>query len=512
VEQATLAAAAHAPVDAALVAESARDLRDDFDELLFLARSALARLDALEAEVGSGRAGLHAGTASLLRSQVSLVRSRCAEAGRRLVGLKQDAERATGADELATLDAARAQCAELLRTQQVVAAGLATAADWQSPPFLASTTAAVGAEFGRIEPHRNDYKRDRHLDAEAYEDAYVEELVGAPGEWRALLTTCGMAAFTTILAYLALERKLERPVVAGRALYHETKLLLEGAAPATVFVDEEDTDSLLRALREHRPGAVFLDSLCNTRRCPLPDLAAVAEELDRLGSDVYLVVDNTGLGPAFRATELAAGRPRLGLVVFESLLKYHQLGLDRANAGVLVARPDDAELLSRYREHLGTNIGDVAALALPPPRRYVLERRLARIGRNAMLIAERLEEARRRAPALVEAVAHPGLASHPSTATARRLPFRGGCVSIALRRRSLERRLVREAVAEARRRGVALVGGSSFGFDTTRVYLTAARAEHGEDFVRVAAGSEHRLAAERVADALAAALRRLVRT
>jgi hypothetical protein len=66
-------------------------------------------------------------------------------------------------------------------------------------------------------------------------------------------------------------------------------------------------------------------------------------------------------------------------------------------------------------------------------------------------------------------------------------------------------------VAEAAKRGVALLAGSSFGFDTTRIYLTAARAVSGEPFVRVAAGTEHRLALEPLADALAAAIETVAR-
>jgi hypothetical protein len=68
----------------------------------------------------------------------------------------------------------------------------------------------------------------------------------------------------------------------------------------------------------------------------------------------------------------------------ESLLKYAQLGLDRANADVIVAQARDAEMLEGYRKHLGTNIPDVAVHTLPPPDRGVLERRLARLERNAL--------------------------------------------------------------------------------------------------------------------------------
>jgi hypothetical protein len=66
-------------------------------------------------------------------------------------------------------------------------------------------------------------------------------------------------------------------------------------------------------------------------------------------------------------------------------------------------------------------------------------------------------------------------------------------------------------VAEAAARGIALLGGSSFGFNTSRIYLTAARAECGEPFVRVAAGTEHSVDLETLADALAVAVHQALR-
>jgi cystathionine beta-lyase/cystathionine gamma-synthase len=317
-----------------------------------------------------------------------------------------------------------------------------------------------------------------------------------------------MAAFTTLLSFLSLEGKLDGPVIAGAGLYHESRLLLARTLPGRIrFVDERDTRALLRAIGELNPRAIFLDSLSNTTWMPVPELAPVIERLR--GTATYLIVDNTGLSVSCQPFALAGDSVRL--VVFESLLKYAQLGLDRANAGVIVARADDAELLSSYREHLGTNVADVAVHALPRPDRRVLERRLARLQRNALFLATRLSE---RSPTSVEIV-YPGLPSHPCAQAASRLVFSGGCLSIVFRehdgRLRRERALVEAAVAEGAKRGVALLAGSSFGFDTTRIYLTAARGECGEPFVRVAAGTEHRLALETLAETLAAAVEAVAR-
>lgn len=486
----------------ALLASALADLGADFDELAFHCRGGEAKL--AEAEADFAAALLQKRTRRLLSEQLERARQRYRAVAGRLQSLAERAQTAPSSfaliDELA---AEKASLADLLRVEQALLAALAGAGDWQSPSFAHSRLPAAGRQLGRIRPHWNDYKRDRHLDADAYERAYLEAMVDRPAGLRALLTSCGMSAFTTLLSYLEMEGRLERPVLAGAGLYHETKLLLERALPGKVrYLDEVDTTALLRAIDELDPSAVFLDSLSNTASMPVPELEPLLERLR--GTSTYLVVDNTGLSVSCQPFALADESVRL--LVWESMLKYAQLGLDRANAGVIVARAEDAALLDDYREHLGTNVADVAVHALPRPDRRVLERRLRRLQRNALFLAEQLSE---RSPAWVTAI-YPGLPSHPCARAAAPLWFRGSCLSLVLvdgeRRLRRERALVEVALAEAGKRGVALLAGSSFGFDTTRIYLTAACATRADPFLRIAAGTEHRLALEPLADSLAAAV------
>jgi cystathionine beta-lyase/cystathionine gamma-synthase len=480
-----------------------RDLAGDFDELLFLCRCARAELAQAAADFDS--ACLEARTRDLLGRQLAAAYRRYRGIGERLLRLRE-LSRSDGAtpglvDDLA---AQKASLADLLRVERALTAGLVTAADWQSPSFRHSTMPAVGRQGGRIRAHWNDYKRDRHADAEAFERSWVGEMVDGPPGVRALLTTCGMAAFTTVLSFLMMEGKLDGPVLVGAGVYHETRLLLERALGDQVSVVHEcDGPGLAQAIEELCPAAVFLDSLSNTKWMPVVELSSVLECLR--GTDTYLVVDNTGLSVSCQPFALADESVRL--IVFESLLKYAQLGLDRANAGVVVARAEDSATLSDYREHLGTNVADVAVHALPTPDRGVLERRLARLQRNALFLASRLRESAHEAVEIV----YPGLAPHPCAEEPSRLVFSGGCLAIVLDGHDPDLRrehaLVEAAVAEAAARGVSLIGGSSFGFNTSRIYLTAARAEYGDPFVRVAAGTEHRVDLESLADALIAALR-----
>jgi cystathionine beta-lyase/cystathionine gamma-synthase len=478
------------------------DLEADLDELSFLCSAAEERLVLLEAALTT--ACPHPPTRELLGRVVASARRRYRALGGRVRALRNEAQYAPRSRSLVErVCAERASLADRLRVEQGLLAGLVAAPDWQSPSFLHSLAPAAGRQTGRIQAHWNDYKRDRHVDAEDYERRYVEEMIDGPAGPRALLTGCGMAAFTTILGWLIGEGKLRGPVLAGRGLYHESRLLLERILPGRIsFIDESDTAAVLRAIGECRPSVVFLESLSNTRWMPVVDLHAVIDVLR--GTDTYLVLDNTCLSVGCQPFALAGESVRL--VMFESLLKYAQLGLDRAGAGVIVAGSGDAELLEDYREHLGTNIPDVSVHALPPPDRGVLERRVARLQRNAIHIAEGLDE---RAPPGV-GIVYPGLGAHRLPGAAARLPFRGGCLSVVFgepeQRLEHQQRLVCEAVAEAARRGIRLLAGSSFGFDTTRIYLTAARAEYGTPFVRIAAGTEHRLELDGLTDVLARAI------
>ena len=384
-----------------LHAEALADLRDDFDELRFLCDGA----------------GLHP-THPL----------------RRELDLKPTAGR-------------RDRVAAHLRREYAFRAAAATAHDWQSP--------AIGAG---VRAHVDDYKRDRHAYAATYEDAYLRELVGVSGV-RAFATSCGMAALTTILAFL----QVEEPVLVGRASYHETKdLVARRFGSRAVEIDESDLPDAIAALD---PAAVFVDSLCNSRGLVVPPLDRILA-----AARGWVVVDNTCLGPACRPFDSRA--PKL-LVVWESLLKLAQFGLDRANAGILLARGPRSDELDTLRERLGTNASDTAILSLPPPDRERLARRLSRLERNAAILAERLG------------------GSYPGVGPILQLDV------------PEPERWIARALAQAPRRGVQVTHGTSFGFDHTRVYVTA---PGSDSFLRIAPGTEDRLRIETVAEALSAAL------
>jgi cystathionine beta-lyase/cystathionine gamma-synthase len=323
--------------------------------------------------------------------------------------------------------------ADLVRTHQAVAASLITSSDWQSPSFLHAVRSMAGRYTGRITEHVDDYKRDRHGDAAAFEEAYLREYVDDHDRLglRALMTSGGMSAFTTILGWLLLDHLVEGSVLIGRALYHECRELVVSAFGSRVReFDEADTAGTLRLIDASSPRAIFVDSLCNAKGIPVPDIEAMIGAIGALPHDVHLVVDNTGLSCGFQPYRVAPTHGPARPIVFESLTKYAQFGLDHVTAGMIVAPCEEAERLDAYREHLGTNVADTSVYLVPWPDRTLLKRRLARLERNASILASRLAAHHRLGGPVFRGIAYPGLPGDRSFDVASCLPFRGGFFEI----------------------------------------------------------------------------------
>jgi cystathionine beta-lyase/cystathionine gamma-synthase len=509
----------HAPLaPAGLLDRSFAELADDLAELEHLAGDFSDRLGMRARVLLQQRRHVHGDSLDLIEQHLRTLIAAYDGIRRDARSLRRDTGTHKRSPELlAGLTWNRGGCADRLRTITGIAAATVTASEWQSPSFAHSLRSNAGTTTGTVRAHVDDYRRDRHQDASAFEAAYLSGYVDLPEgrDLQALMTSCGMSAFTTILGFLKMEGKLDGPVVLGRSVYHECGDLVRALVPDRMLIEVpgDPPVALLEAIRRHNPAVVFLDSVGNTRDVLIADVAGVVRGMSETASDGYLVLDNTGLSCTFQPFSILAGDgPRL--IVFESLTKYAQFGLDRVTGGIIVAEGRDAEDLDRYREHLGTNIPDASVHAIPWPDRARLERRLERLERNAEILAYRLDEAapeaRRRG---VIGAHHPALAEHPSHPIARDLRFRSGWLSVAFAPShdspDVHRRFVELALDESRRRHVPLVAGASFGLDVTRIYPIVPTTRSGRPFVRISPGIEHITQIEELAKALQVAAARL---
>lgn len=495
------------------------DLADDFSDLRRVIAHRAAALQHLEAEVTRPLSGVppwvRREICDGVRHLVALDRQTDIDSARGRAAAVSEARAAAVAAATQTviveLTETRRRIADATRTRQAIAAALLVAGDWHSPSIAHSVHSTAGRYEGKVVAHHDDYKRNRHPEAAAWESRWLEQMVDNPHDHRlrALVTASGMAAFSTVLAHVV-EEAFDGPVLMGSSTYHESRDLLgkSGIGDSLIAIPEGDEGAWLSGI-ELAPSAVFVDSLCNSADLAVTDVRSLIQHLDESGRSVLLVVDNTARSATAQPFAWLPTATRVRMVVLESLTKYPQLGLDRVSGGVIVATGEDAEQLDAVREHLGTNIADIVLAQHPQPDRQLLSRRLHRIGRNAGVIAAKLED-RNRNRRLPARVAYPGLTSHPGFALLADSGFRGGLVSIELNETTTGAaevsRLIKTALQLAAERGVPICEGTSFGFDTTRVNSISPDQRHGRTFLRIAAGTEHRQGIDGVATTLADAL------
>ncbi len=239
----------------------------------------------------------------------------------------------------------------------------------------------------------------------------------------ALACASGMAALQT--ATLAALTDRRKAVLAADALYGATfRLLLNVLEPLGVecrFVDICDLEAVQRAVAEHQPGCILMETISNPllRVGPLDRIAALARE-----SGAALIVDNTFATPLLvRPLELGAH------LVVHSATKY-LAGHGDVLGGIVVSDAAHYETLRSLSRTCGPVLGPFESyLAMRGIKTLPL--RMERQCANAQRIADWL-----RGHAKVERVHYPDDPAHPDAETVRRvLPdgLRGAIVSFEVK-------------------------------------------------------------------------------
>ena len=458
------------------------DLREDFEEIEYLYECLEENLEKFSIEIKKAKKyiaeknyELGLKYSEILRKEISLPRSHLD----RLVKERPFPH----IDELRD-EKYRQQ--ELLRFYYASIGSLITSTDWQSPSYTHSLVSKAGRQSGQITGTINDYKRDVHLDEKKYEQLFLKEYIDAKLKLflKAYLVNSGQAAFQTILTFLMSEKKLTGKVLCGKSSYFQYKQILTGVfGKKLISVNENETDEILKRVQDDDLDAIFLDSLCNSPNLARPDLTRIFDFIYKnAGREIYLVIDNTCLSVSCQPFLMRGRNKKVHLITFESLNKYYQFGLDRVTAGIIICQNSDAGGIFEYRKHAGTNITDSSFYALPVPNRKLLTRRLMRHQRNALILAEYLDLLGNEK---INKIVYPEIKSYP---------FSGSFFNIEL----IERyntplkmnKLIRIIINEAKKQKINITGGTSFGLNTTRIYLTSLWSKFGQPFLRISVGTE----------------------
>lgn len=492
-----------------LIEKARKDLEDDCYEIVYLLSDAIRRLNKFIHDTTHVKQHIDSSTFKDTRIQADQLIQQCQKLQNAITNRQKELK--AGIYSVQTLAEIRElihSTREFLRTHQTMIGAIVTATDWQSPSYAHAMHSQAGRQEGMIWATINDYKRDVHEDAFVYERAFVKEYVD---NWIKLpifayATSSGMAAFTTILNFLLLQKKVSDAILVGTSIWFQNKLLLDQAyGNKIIYVAETDTQKILNLIETKQPSVLVFDSLTNSPEVLCPELDTIIPYLvAHAKKETYLVIDNTCLTLALQPMKYLFGRrSKVRLIVFESLNKYHQFGADRVTGGIIWSYGGDTIRLSDFRRHLGTNIPDVSVCSLPTPNKTMLTKRLARHSRNAHIIASALQTWVEKHPANpFAAISFPGLTNNPSYAWTKNMPFWGSYFTFIWKARytsvPVYQRFIKTVMNEAKKRKLDIVAGSTFGLNTTRIYLTALHSRPSQPFIRVAVGAEDRLIIEEI--------------
>ena len=269
--------------------------------------------------------------------------------------------------------------------------------------FIYKDIETLDKVFGREAPGPS-YARYSNPSNDALEELMASLESGAG----ALACSSGMAAVQVAFMTALADRR--KSVVAAESLYGASiSLLMKVLDPLGVqvkFVDFCDLDAVNKAVIEHRPGALLMETITN----PLLRVA----EVDRIGqlaksAGAALIVDNTFATPlVIRPLEIGAN------FVVHSLTKY-LAGHGDVLGGIVVADQENLEPLRAYSRIVGPVLGPFESyLAMRGVKTFPL--RMERQCANACRVASALA-----ANPAVERVYYPSDPKHPDAEAVRRL-------------------------------------------------------------------------------------------
>jgi threonine dehydratase len=401
----------------------------------------------------------------------------------------------------------------ILRYAANVTASSRAALEWCSPSY-AQATVSQFFDIGAQESPGVNYERYQNLACHEVEDQMREVLGLSPEHHAVIATSSGMAAYALIEAFLLRQRLLPgSTVLMAPYIYFEASEQLRSLPSVTcVQASSYDVQDLLEEVRRHRPRCVFADPIANTAEQRLIDIPALVQGLARVADEpITVVIDGTMVSGALPAN-LLSPPGQVEVLYYESCSKYLQLGMDAAMAGVVAVPATLRPAFDRLRRNTGGILYRQSAHLFPGYSQAYFRQRMRRICGNAASVA--VELTAREDVGAVARVVHPACPGHPDHGIAARMPYVGGCVTFAFHEVGANHReqldaLIEDMLHRARRCGLHLTKGVSFGFNTPRVSAAASMSESEPAFLRLYAGNrvgeQVRLLAQVAGDALASA-------
>jgi len=381
-------------------------------------------------------------------------------------------------------------------------ASTSTRLEWQSVGFESSKRPEIFLKKEFDYKGILGYKRVHYPMLFDYENWILEEYIDAPNKENLCCFVCnsGQGAFITVYETISkFLLKKSSKILLSKMGYYETRwVITQDKAFRISNFNSTDTEVILKQIIFEKPQLVILEPIYCEDKIRLIDLPKILEKINetKFDSDLYLIIDASMLSGAIQPFNII-NNPRVHVFYIESLIKYRQYGLDKVNAGFIVADKKFRGKLITSRASTGAILHNVDLETLPRITRQQHINRMIKISRNAKYISEELQSLTKQHRKLIfKGIEYPGLKEHRDFKIAIKYPFLNGILVFNLDKDYYKNfatllYFIRKLIENAKRKNISINHGTSFGFERTRIAVADAEGgEFSNPFIRISVGRE----------------------
>ena len=293
-----------------------------------------------------------------------------------------------------------------------------------------------------------------------------------------LTTSSGMAAYSLIEKYLIRDILEQNDIIySPRYDYGELQnIKFCGKLFSIVQHENDNHDEIINYILNCCPKVVFLSSIYNIPGTPVLDILFILEKIynSEYQKDIHIIIDDSlvtgAINPFIFQTDF------INIYYFSSAIKYLQAGMDSGFAGILAVNKSKFDCFRKLRGMTGLGLYDNSAWLYPLQTFEIYQARMRRLTRNALLVAEKLQENEEFYKHWD--VQYPLLQNHPDYHSAKKLPFIGSLVTLVPRSAPLFAnfenvqplfKLIDRILRSAHEEGISIIRSESFGFSDVRI-------------------------------------------
>ncbi len=384
-------------------------------------------------------------------------------------------------------------------------ASLATRLDWQTiaydssvkPNFFLKQEVGYKGIIG--------YKRVHYPKLNELENWFLKEFIESPikDNLCCFFTSSGMGAYTLIENFLTKDcLSLGDKILFANRSYFETRdqiNKLKGFIIKPLLSIE--AENIFQEIIYEKPKVVFLEPINNEEKIIVIDIHKIIKKLLNYNfeNDFYIVVDTsmTSGGESVFLNFDNKKNKKVHLIAWESLLKYRQFGMDRFNAGLVIAEKIFQRKLFVQRERTGTILPDIQTMMFPKLGKKLYENRMKLIQRNASIFTSEISNfLTKNNLNNFLSINYPGYQKNKGYLIAKKYKYIGGVVTFEFKDEKKKNiqyflTIINYIISQAKKHKIQINHGTSFGFYRTRITIAATGGGiYTNPFIRFSIGEE----------------------